>query len=138
MYTLDNNTNMNTYFENYVNVLKRYVDFNGRASRSEFWMFALVNLLVSIVITIVDKFVGLKIGIFSALNLLYTIGVLLPSIAVAVRRLHDTSKSGWWYFIALIPIIGTIALIIFWATDSTPGENQYGANPNSPAPASVV
>jgi uncharacterized membrane protein YhaH (DUF805 family) len=129
---------MNIYFENYMNVLKRYVDFNGRASRSEFWMFVLVNLLVSIAITIVDKFVGLKIGIFSALNLLYTIGVLLPSIAVAVRRLHDTSKSGWWYFIALIPIIGTIALIIFWATDSTPGENQYGANPNSPAPASVV
>lgn len=107
---------MNWYFE----VLKKYTVFTGRASRTEYWMFFLVNILISLALGLLD---------LTIIGYVYTVAVFLPSIGVAIRRLHDTSRSGWWLLIGLIPFIGTIILIVFLATDSYPGENQYGQNP---------
>ncbi len=114
----------------YIEVLKKYAVFSGRARRKEYWMFALFNFIISFLLGIVAGFAGAVIGTnLSILSILYTFAVLLPSIAVGVRRLHDTDRSGWWLLVVLIPIIGWIALLIFSVQDSTPGENNYGANP---------
>lgn len=115
----------------YLKVLKQYADFNGRARRQEYWMFVLFNIIFSVVAAILDNVLGLaspEVG-YGILTGLYSLAVLIPSLAVAVRRLHDTSRSGWWIFIALVPIIGGIWLIVLLAQDSTPGDNEYGPNP---------
>lgn len=109
----------------YLKVLKNYVGFTGRARRKEYWMFFLFNAIISLVLTLLDKL--LHIG--TLLTTLYSLAVLLPSLSVAVRRLHDTGRSGWWLFIALIPIIGAIILLVFMCLDSQPGDNKYGPNP---------
>ena len=108
----------------YLDVLKKYAAFDGRARRKEYWMFVLFNVLITIVLSIVFHVLGAP-----SLILLYGLAVLLPNIAVGVRRLHDTSRTGLWLFLALIPLIGAILLIVFFATDSQPGSNQYGPNP---------
>ena len=108
----------------YVDVLKKYAVFSGRARRQEYWMFFLFNLIVSIVLSIVDRAIGSNV-----ISLLYTLAVLLPGLGVAVRRLHDTGRSGWWILIALIPLVGTIILIVFLASEGKAEENQYGTNP---------
>jgi uncharacterized membrane protein YhaH (DUF805 family) len=110
----------------YLKVLKQYVDFSGRAQRMEFWMFSLINLLVSIGLAIVDMVLGLGF-----LQPIYALAVLLPAIAVGVRRLHDTNRSGWWMLLALIPLIGIIILIVFWVQDSQAGDNAFGPNPKA-------
>ncbi|RTE86535.1 MULTISPECIES: DUF805 domain-containing protein [Gammaproteobacteria] len=115
----------------YIGVLKKYAVFSGRARRKEYWFFYLFNVIASIVLMLVDRMTGTynpEMG-FGTLGVIYGLAVLIPAIAVAVRRLHDTSRSGWWLLIALIPFIGAIVLIIFFVSDSTPGENQYGPNP---------
>lgn len=115
----------------YIEVLKKYAVFGGRARRKEYWYFVLFNLIISIILAIVDNVTGS----FSAeagmglLGGLYMLAVLIPGIAVSVRRLHDTDRSGWWLLIVLVPLIGAIVLIIFMVLDSSPGENQYGPNP---------
>lgn len=121
----------------YLKVVRdNYANFNGRARRKEYWMFALVNMLISIVLYAL-MFVGVGMestvvsGLFGILFLIYAIATLVPSIAVMVRRLHDTGKSGWWYFIAFIPLVGGIALLVFLVTDGEAGTNQYGANPKT-------
>lgn len=94
-------------------------------------MFVLFNIIISILLSIVDGITG-TFSAMAGLGLLgglYSLAVLIPSLAVSVRRLHDTSRSGWWLLIALIPLVGAIVLIVFMAQDSKPGENQYGANP---------
>lgn len=111
----------------YLKVLSNYVGFSGRARRQEYWMFVLINVIISIVLGILDAIMGTN----SLLNGLYSLAVLLPSLAVTVRRLHDTGKSGWWLLISLIPIIGAIILLVFTCLDSEPEENQYGPNPKS-------
>lgn len=108
----------------YLKVLKNYVGFSGRARRKEYWMFALFSFIVSLILTIVEKLIGLD----SVLSGLYSLAVLLPSLAVGARRLHDIGKSGWWLLIGLIPLIGAIVLIVFFCQDSQ-DDNQYGANP---------
>ena len=116
----------------YLEVLKKYAVFNGRARRKEYWFFFLFNILVSILLAAID----MAIGSFNAeagmglLGGIYALAVLIPSIAVSVRRLHDTGRSGWWLLIALVPIIGVIVLVIFMLQDSKP-ENQYGPNPKA-------
>jgi uncharacterized membrane protein YhaH (DUF805 family) len=115
----------------YLAVLKKYAVFSGRARRKEYWMFVLFNLIFAIVAMILDNVLGTAIedvgyGVF---YLLYVLAVLVPSLAVVVRRLHDIGKSGWWIFISLIPLIGGIWLLVLLVTDSQPGENQYGPNP---------
>jgi len=115
----------------YLKVLKQYADFNGRARRQEYWMFVLFNIIFSIVATILDNVLGLaspEVG-YGILTGLYSLAVLVPGLAVTVRRLHDTSRSGWWILIALIPLVGAICLIVFTAQDSKPGDNEYGPNP---------
>lgn len=112
----------------YLEVLKKYATFDGRATRSEFWYFVLFNIIFSIVCGILDAIIGSKVGI---IGLIYSLAVLLPSIAVATRRLHDINKSGWWQLIVLIPIIGAIVLIIWAVKDSMSGTNRYGDNPKS-------
>lgn len=124
----------------YLSVLKKYAVFEGRARRKEFWFFVLFNVLISMGLSLVDYQTGLfdeerGVGLLSGI---YSLAILLPSIAVAIRRLHDTSRSGWWLLIAFIPLIGAIVLIVFYALDSTPGANRYGPNPKGeikqPAP----
>ncbi|MEU5277949.1 DUF805 domain-containing protein [Streptomyces asoensis] len=108
----------------YVDVLKKYAVFGGRARRQEYWMFTLFSVIISIVIAIIDAVIGT-----SALGIIYTLAVLLPSLGVAVRRLHDTDRSGWWILIGLIPLVGAIILIVFLATEGKHEPNQYGPNP---------
>lgn len=110
----------------YLLVLKKYAVFSGRAQRAEYWYFTLFNIIIGIVLGIVSAVIGDDTGI---LGLLYSLAVLIPGIAVFVRRLHDTNHSGWWFFIALVPLIGVIVLLIFMVNDSQPGQNQYGPNP---------
>lgn len=118
--------------DTYVDVLKKYTVFTGRADRSEYWMFVLVNFIIMFVLNIPDSI------IFGVIALLYSLGVLLPSIGVGIRRLHDTGRSGWWLLISLIPIIGAIVLIIFLVQDSEAGTNKYGANPKGVTETPVV
>lgn len=124
----------------YLDVLKKYVTFSGRARRKEYWMFVLFNLIFAIVAMVLDNVLGLaneQTG-YGIIYTLYTLGVLLPSLAVLVRRLHDIGKSGWWIFISLIPLIGAIWLLVLLVTDSQPGDNQYGPNPKTSLPAASV
>lgn len=110
----------------YLDVLKnKYALFSGRASRQEFWMFALINFLIAIAIGVVEGIIGTG-GI---VGLIYNLAILVPSIAVGVRRMHDTNRSGWWLLINLIPLIGFIIYIVFAVQDSDAGDNSYGANP---------
>ena len=111
---------------------KKYAQFDGRARRQEFWMFTLISFLISFGLAIVDSVAGLTKmagGSISPLQTLYALGVLVPSVAVAIRRLHDIGKPGWWILIGLVPCIGAIVLIVFYAQDSQPGSNEYGPNP---------
>ena len=108
----------------YLAVIKNYVGFSGRARRTEYWMFFLFNLIIGIVLEIIG--LALKTQI---LYYIYGLAVLLPNLAVGVRRLHDTGKTGWWLLIGLIPIIGWIVLLVFFATPGQPGNNQYGPDP---------
>ncbi|MFE8729916.1 DUF805 domain-containing protein, partial [Aeromonas hydrophila] len=94
----------------YISVLKQYAVFNGRARRTEYWMFVLCNVVFMLLVGMVDRLIGSDKEILSAI---YSLAVLLPSLAVAVRRLHDTDRSGWWLLIGLIPVIGTLVLIYF-------------------------
>ena len=114
----------------YLEVLKKYAVFSGRARRKEYWYFVLFNVIIAVVLGGVDRVIGTSHGAGTGLlGSIYSLAVLLPGIAVTVRRLHDTDRSGWWLLIGLIPIIGAIILFIFVLGDSTPGENQYGPNP---------
>lgn len=115
----------------YIEVLKKYAVFNGRARRKEYWYFVLFHMIVSIVLGVIDGLTGSFSGDvgLGLLGAIYALAVLIPSIAVIVRRLHDTDRSGWWILISLIPLIGTIVLIVFLVLDSTPGANRFGENP---------
>jgi putative ABC transporter len=119
----------------YLHVLKNYATFSGRARRKEYWMFFLFNVLISLGLGVLDVVAGTysveyETGFFSAL---YSLLVLIPSIAVSVRRLHDTNRSGWWVVISLIPIIGVLVLFVFTCLDSQPGTNRFGVNPKEAA-----
>ena len=107
----------------YLEVLKKYAVFSGRARRKEYWFFVLFNIIIALALTFI---VEIEVGLLSGL---YSLAVLVPSIAVTIRRLHDTDRTGWWFLIAFVPIIGVIVLLVFTVFDSTPGDNQYGPNP---------
>jgi uncharacterized membrane protein YhaH (DUF805 family) len=120
-------------------VFSQYAQFGGRARRSEYWWFVLFSILVGIVASILDSVLGTDFegsatssGIIS---LIVNLALLLPSLAVGARRLHDTDRSGWWLLIALIPLIGAIVLIVFFVKDSTQGPNRFGPSPKYDAPA---
>ncbi len=129
----------------YIGVLKKYVVFSGRATRSEYWYFVLFNTIISMILMGIDIAMGtggaestMSADAGVAMNMsagiltgIYTLAVFLPSLAVLIRRLHDTDHSGWWIFISLIPLVGAIVLLVFLVKDSTAGENQYGSNPKN-------
>ena len=120
----------------YLKVLKQYAVFSGRARRKEYWMFALFNFIFAVVAMLLDNLTGLTIGElpYGVLYFLYAIAVLIPALAVSVRRLHDVGKSGWMILIGLIPVIGAIWLLVLMVLDSNPGENKYGQNPKENNP----
>lgn len=119
---------MNWYFE----VLKKYADFSGRARRKEYWVFTLFSVTFSLLLGFADVALGFsRDGGTGPLGAVYSLAVLIPSLAVTVRRLHDTGRSGWWILIGLIPCVGFIILIIFMVQDSQPGPNEYGSNPKA-------
>ena len=111
----------------YLEVLKKYAVFSGRARRKEYWMFTLFSFIISCALVFVEGLAGSP----GVVTFLYNLAVLIPGIAVSVRRLHDTNRSGWWVLIALIPLIGNIVLLVFTVQDSQPNENQYGSNPKA-------
>ncbi len=113
-------------------VFQRYAEFDGRSRRSEYWYFVLFNFLISLSISVVSEFIfnNTFIGVT---GVLYSLAVFIPSLAVTIRRLHDSGRSGWFILLPLIPVIGAIVLIVFLATDSQPGSNQWGPNPKTNA-----
>lgn len=113
---------MMAYYKKY---WENYVQFQGRARRSEYWYPVLCNFIVALVLAVLAKLVPF-LGILSGL---FSLAALLPSLGVAIRRLHDVGKSGWWLLIGLVPLVGGIVLLVWACTDSNPGENAYGPNP---------
>jgi len=111
--------------EHFIGAFKRYADFSGRATRTQYWMFVLFYLISYVVLAVIDINVGTKV-----LAIIFGLVAFFPSIGVAARRLHDTGRSGWWQLIGLIPIIGAIVLIVFLVQDSH-ADNQYGPNPKA-------
>lgn len=112
----------------YFDVLKRYVDFSGRAGRKEYWMFILFNVVIALVIFTTDRII-LGADTLPYLYALYCAGVTLPTLGVTVRRLHDSDLSGWWYFVSLVPLAGGLVLLYFLVRKGTPVENRYGSVP---------
>lgn len=110
--------------EHFLSVVKQYANFQGRARRQEYWMFILFYFIFYIGAVIIDSIIGLGL-----VALIYSLALLVPSLSVGARRLHDTGRSGWWQLLMLIPLIGAIILIVFLVLDSTPGDNKYGPNP---------
>ena len=125
----------------YLKVLKQYTRFHGRARRKEFWYFNLINFLILLLWTIltialfslqsngISDGIRLLVAIMGLLRTIYVLGTFLPSLAVSVRRLHDIGKSGWWYLINLIPLVGSLIFLYFMVLDSEPSSNRFGRNP---------
>jgi uncharacterized membrane protein YhaH (DUF805 family) len=106
-------------------VLGKYADFTGRARRSEYWFWALALGIVYLVFVILASIADA----FWVIGLLVDLALLVPTLAVGVRRLHDTDRSGWWLLIGLVPFVGSIVLLVFFVMEGTPGDNRYGPNP---------
>ncbi len=113
--------------------LKRYAEFGGRSRRMEYWMFFLFSVLIGIFTSIIDMVIFGMDNDFSPLNSLTSLALFIPSIAVAVRRLHDIGRSGWWYLLVFAIIIGWIVLLIWFCTEGTKGPNEYGPDPKGGA-----
>lgn len=117
----------------YLKVIKSAFDFNSRARRKEYWMFFLFNMIISIALMLIENTTGLsnpEQG-FGMISGLYSLAMVIPSLAVCVRRLHDTNKSGWYILISLIPLVGPILLLVRLVKDGDLGENKYGPNPKA-------
>ena len=113
---------MNAVIQNYANVIKNATNFSDRASRREYWLFFLANFTAGILLSIVDGITGIPI-----LAILFILAMLVPGIAVAIRRLHDGGRSGWWLLVSLVPILGPIALLVLMVLPGSPGANQFGS-----------
>ena len=115
--------------------LSKYATFSGRSQRSEFWFFLLSYVLLFVGLAIIDGMLGFfdeeeDIGLLSSL---FAVAMFVPSLAVSVRRLHDTGRFGWWVLVAFVPVVGSIVMLLFAAEDSQPGANAYGPNPKGAA-----
>ena len=120
--------------------LKRYADFSGRSRRKEYWFFALGVFIVAILLSIIESAVGLSgmiAGAYGPLTALFFLAIIVPGIAVQVRRFHDQDKSGWWVLIGLIPIIGGIIVLVFMLLEGTRGPNRFGPDPKDEAATEV-
>ena len=116
----------------FIHVMKNIFNFRDRARRTEFWMFTLVTVVISLVLSIIDIVAGLEFSPDSGiLSTIFGLIILIPSISVTVRRLHDTGRSGAWILIGLIPVIGWIVLLVFMCLDSQPEANRFGPNPKA-------
>jgi len=125
----------------------KYADFSGRSTRNEYWWFVLANFLAMMVISILGGLIG---GLLSfvlgdlgsllgiGLLMIYTVATIIPSLSVLVRRLHDVGKSGWFYFIALIPLVGSIILLVFLAKESEAKTNKWGPVPGHSSSAGLA
>ena len=127
----------------YLEVLKKYAVFDGRARRKEYWFFQLFNILISMALGFIDVLTGFLdpetdlgslsggnyIGCLGVFSGIYALGVMIPGMAVSVRRLHDTGRNGWWILINLVPLLGTFVFIYFMVLDSNPERNEYGPSP---------
>lgn len=105
-------------------VLGKYATFSGRARRSEYWYWTLAVLIADVVARVVDGVLGV-----SLLTVVLGLAVIVPGIAVSVRRMHDTGRSGWFLLLGLIPLVGAVILIVWFCGDSKPGDNVYGPSP---------
>lgn len=118
----------------YLLAFQKYADFSSRSRRSEYWYFVLFNLLAVMVLAMIGGMTSeasdSSIGLIPFV--IYYLAALIPSLAVSVRRLHDTSRSGWWLLISLVPLVGSIVLLVFYCEDSHPGTNNWGPNPKDP------
>ncbi len=113
----------------YLKVVRdNYANFEGRATRPEYWYFFLANFLIGFIIGIIASF----IPVIMFLSYIYSLAVLVPSLAVAVRRLHDIGKPWYYLLVVFIPIVGAIWLIVMLATEGTPGPNEFGPDPRNP------
>lgn len=117
----------------FIAALKKYATFSGRAQRSEYWYFVLFYILIILALAVIDPLSGSLHGNsgYGLLSSLFTFAMIIPSIAVGVRRLHDTDRSGWWMLMAAVPLIGSIVLFVFFVQDSQAGDNRFGANPKA-------
>lgn len=128
----------------YLLAWQRAADFSGRSRRTEYWMFQLFNLLLGLALGLVGFFTGFLLSERDGFNVfaiclgIYGIVSFVPALSVTVRRLHDIGRSGWWYFIGIVPLIGGIILLVFTVLDSDPDRNEYGPNPKVPGHANVV
>ena len=118
-----------------IDPFKKYAVWTGRATRSEYWYFSLFTFLITIGLAVIDTVLGTvdETTGQGVLGILWSLFIFLPTLAVFVRRLHDTGRSGWWFWIALIPLIGVIVLLVFMCIDSQSEANQYGDNPKQGA-----
>lgn len=122
----------------YFQALKKYAVFSGRARRMEYWIFQLGNMLIATLLSVGEAAVRLSMGgmkvepgsapVLIVVNV-FTLLIIIPTLAVTIRRLHDTGRSGWWILICFIPLIGALVLLVFMVLDSEPGPNRYGPNP---------
>lgn len=120
--------------------LKRYADFSGRSRRKEYWLFVLGVLIAAIILSIVEGILGLSgmvAGAYGPLTLIFLLGIIVPSIAVQVRRFHDQDKSGWFVLLSLIPFVGSLIVLVFMCLDGTKGPNRFGPDPKNPAASEV-
>lgn len=111
--------------EFFMRAYKNYANFSGRDTRQQYWMFYLFYIIFVVVFGFVDPLIG-AVGLLNGIFILVSI---IPSVALATRRLHDIGKSGWWQLLALIPVVGSIVLLVFLVKQGDPGENQFGPNP---------
>lgn len=118
--------------------IRKYADFSSRSPRREYWMFILFYLIFSFVIGFLDGLAHTQVNGLGILSLIFSLFMLIPSLSVATRRLHDTDRSGWWQLIGIIPIIGILVLIYFLACDSDPFPNDYGPSPKADADIDII
>ena len=116
----------------FTDVIKKYAEFSGRARRKEFWMFVLIGWVISVALSIIDRAIGTSNSSGSGLlGSLFSLAILLPSLAVAARRLHDTGRSGKWLFLIFAIVVGWIVLLVWYIQEGNAGDNQYGPDPKA-------
>lgn len=114
----------------YMSVLKQYANFSGRARRKEYWMFSLFSWIAAVVVAVVGL-AAMQSALSTLLVLVYFVATVVPTIAVAVRRMHDTGRSGFWLFFSFVPVVGGITVLVFTVLAGQPGANRFGPDPKA-------
>jgi len=116
----------------YLMAFRKYAQIGGRSRRAEYWMFTLVNVIVMIALMVIGGSLGDELSLVGGLlYLAYVVATIVPGFTVSVRRLHDTGRSGWWLLVGIVPLVGSILLLVWLTQDGQPGDNEFGANPKS-------